>query len=421
MAYATTNPLSSYYGTFLQSKVTSFDRLYDRISYSLGYPMVNIEVHRNQVYDFISIAAEMFTKYAGYTEEFLIFDSSLYTGGKGIRLDKLFSITPELSTGYVSQDLSLSENNPRAKTVTLTSGTTAALQTFEIKQEDDDPSEFVIKMVDSSTKHSRVGKMLVTTQFQNGSGSVTTTEYGTIHTSSNDLLTLTTIASGASSKHVVIIADPNATGNATILQNDYATTASGLTASQNSLGSYDTLIENYQQVIDVHGFEEGSTTGINTLFTVEQTLAQQTYFSYAMGQYGFDLISWYTVKEWLDTREKMLSQRRAFKFNQDTQYLQIIPEPKGSTFYGIVQVYLEKPLLYILKEPWVYQYALALTKIGVARARGKYGGTSLFGGGTIEYNDLLSEGNAEKEKLETALYEGTPGLGDAPPPMFFIG
>ena len=159
MAYATTNPLSSYYGTFLQSKVTSFDRLYDRISYSLGYPMVNIEVHRNQVYDFISIAAEMFTKYAGYTEEFLIFDSSLYTGGKGIRLDKLFSITPELSTGYVSQDLSLSENNPRAKTVTLTSGTTAALQTFEIKQEDDDPSEFVIKMVDSSTKHSRVGKM----------------------------------------------------------------------------------------------------------------------------------------------------------------------------------------------------------------------------------------------------------------------
>tara|TARA_B100001123_G_C14480173_1_gene698027 strand:- start:196 stop:549 length:354 start_codon:yes stop_codon:yes gene_type:complete len=117
----------------------------------------------------------------------------------------------------------------------------------------------------------------------------------------------------------------------------------------------------------------------------------------------------------------MLSQRRAFKFNQDTQYLQIIPEPKGSTFYGIVQVYLEKPLLYILKEPWVYQYALALTKIGVARARGKYGGTSLFGGGTIEYNDLLSEGNAEKEKLETALYEGTPGLGDAPPPMFFIG
>ena len=60
------------------------------------------------------------------------------------------------------------------------------------------------------------------------------------------------------------------------------------------------------QGVDVTDFDEGSTTGINTLFTLEQTLAQQTYFSYAMGKYGFDLISWYTLKEWLSVRSKIL-------------------------------------------------------------------------------------------------------------------
>ena len=74
-------------------------------------------------------------------------------------------------------------------------------------------------------------------------------------------------------------------------------------------------------------FEEGSTTGINTLFTLEQTLAQQTYFSYALGNYGFDLVSWYTLKEWLDTREKVLATRRDLKFDPRTQYMQMYPQP----------------------------------------------------------------------------------------------
>jgi hypothetical protein len=35
---------------------------------------------------------------------------------------------------------------------------------------------------------------------------------------------------------------------------------------------------------------------------------------------------------------------------------------------------------------------------------------------------MLSEGLAEKEKLEEKLYTGaTPGLGDNEPPLFFVG
>ena len=203
--------------------------------------------------------------------------------------------------------------------------------------------------------------------------------------------------------------------------------SSGVSANQNAFAAYDVLVDNYRKVVNVNGFEEGSTTGVNTLFTIEQTLAQQTYFSYSMGNYGFDLISWYTVKEFLDTREKLLSQKRAFKFNPRTQYLQMVPEPKFDSndnnttrFYGVVTCYLEKPVIDTLKEQWVYQYALALTKIAIGRVRGKYTGTSLMGGGSLN-TDLLQEGLNEKASLEEQMLTGTPGLGDADPPIFFVG
>ena len=228
--------------------------------------------------------------------------------------------------------------------------------------------------------------------------------------------------SGVSGQHVFINAVPNSTGTALVFVNDFTNTDStSLTAQQNTLGGFDTLIGNYRKVMDVKGFEEGTTTGVNTLFTIEQTLAQQTYFSYSMGQYGFDLVSWYTVKEWLEMREKMLSQRRMMKFNARTQYLQLMPEPGADRFYGIVECYLEKPLIDLVKELWVYQYSLALTKIGIGRVRSKYTGTNLFGGGSLS-TDILQEGITEKEKLEQQLFEGSaPGMGDSDPPMFFVG
>lgn len=415
--------LSGFYGTYLQSKVKGYDRLVDRITWSLGYPMINLEVHRNQLNEFITIAAEMFTKYAGYTEEYLVFDSNLYEQGKGIRLDKLFSITPELNNAYQAVDLTISENNTRSVTTSMTNNVSAIMYQLIINDEDDDPTEYVIKYTDTTTKHSRVGKVILTTRFLSGAGSVTYSEYGVLHTSTADLLNISVAVSGTSGQYVNIIGKPTATGTATVIANDFVSATQGLTAQQNNLAGYDTLIENYRQVIDVYSFDEGSSASINTLFTIEQTLAQQTYFSYAMGNYGFDLTSWYTVKQFLEVRERMLTIKKAFKFNQETQYLTMYPGPLSSSprFYGVIACYVEKPLLDILKEPWVYQYSLALTKIGIARVRGKYGGVNLFGGGSPNYNELLSEGLQEKKELETALYEGTPGLGDAPLPQFFIG
>ena len=322
-------PLSAFYSTALSPRVASYDTLATRIAYALGYPLVNVEIHTNAVYDNISIACEMYAKFAGYTEEFLVFDSDLYEPGRGVRMDRLFTITPDLTGCYDTSKRKLDDDMSCPKSDT-----------------------------DSDT--------------------VVDTETET---------TATTATTGTE------------------------------TCSFNI--SYDYDINDYRKVIDVWSFQQGTHTGVNTLFTLEQSLAQQTYFSYAMGNYGFDLVSWYAVKEWLELREKLLATRPSITFNDRTQYMHITPEPR-SRYYGVVGCYVESPVRDLVKSLWVYQYALALTKMVVGRVRGKYGGTSLVGGGNIDGEALISEGKEEKAQLEKELYEAAPGLGDSPPPQFFV-
>ena len=99
-----TKPLSSFYSTNLNPRIDSYEKLATRIAYTLGYPQINVEAHQNQVFDNISIAIEMFTKFAGYTEELLIFNSELYDPGRGIRMDVLFTSTPQLANSQPEDD-----------------------------------------------------------------------------------------------------------------------------------------------------------------------------------------------------------------------------------------------------------------------------------------------------------------------------
>ena len=333
MNCSTVEPVSAFYSTNLQSKIQSYERLGERICRALGAPLINLEIHADQLNEFISIACEMFTKYAGYTQEYLVFDSSLYEKGKGLRLDVLFSLTRDFNFRAKFQNVS-----------------------------DDIKSLY------------NIGRMVI---------------------------------GEANNPYLFQIIDQNKPNELELLN------------------SYDYLIDDYRRVMDVIDFEEGSTTGINTLFTIEQTLAQQTYFSYAMGNYGFDLISWYVLKNWLKDREKLLAIKRYYTFDPRTQYLTFYPPPRtpgsGSRFYGVLACYVERPLKDIIKEQWVYQYALSLCKISVGIVRGKYQGTQLFGGGTINAA-IAEDGKAEKEKLESMLLQqGPAGFGDAAPPMFFVG
>lgn len=274
--------------TNLNSKIKTYADLIRRIKSSLGHPIINIEIcDDQQMVDFIDIAIEWYTKYAGYTEEYLVFNSSLYEE-PGLRIDKLFSITPTL----------------RANSA-----------------------------------------------------------YGNI--------------------------------------------------------SWDYDLEDYRKVIGIFEFKQGETTGINTLFTLEQAMAQQTYFSYMLGNAGFDLVTWEVLKGWLKQREKMLAQTPYIDFDNRNQLLRIIPPPTANSRYlGVVGCWVERAIKDVIMERWVYQYSLALTKIALGNIRGKYSSMTLFGGGNLNYNDLLTEGKAEKEKLELELMNGT---GESPCARFFIG
>lgn len=276
-------------GTTLTPQVTSYEDLSIRIQRQLGAPLINLEISDEQVYDSITDAIEYFTKWAGYTEEYLIFDSKLYTQGVGIKVDELINKTPEM---YKSGVASLS-------------------------------------------------------------------------------------------------------------------------------AGYDYDLASYRKVVDCFEFSKGEDTGINTLFTLEQAMAQQIYSSYMIGNFGFDLITWEVLKGFIDTRNKVLALQSQFRFDARTQILRIMPEPRPEhTYLGIVGCYIERPIKDIIRERWVQKYALALVKIAIARVREKFNGTNLFGGGSVNSATLLAEGLKEKEMLEQELMNS---YQDNTPPTFFIG
>jgi hypothetical protein len=282
-------------GTTLNPAITSYDTLSVRIQHQLGAPLINLEITDQQMYENITDAIEYFTKWAGYTEEYLIFDSKLYVPSVGIKVDDLINRTHRVTN--------------RITDVTSVTGV-----------------------------------------------------------------------------------------------NDY---------------EYDYDLASYRKVVDCFSFDKGEDTGINTLFTLEQAMSQQIYTGYMTGSnFGFDLVTWEVLKGFIDTRNKVLAMTPHFRFDSRNQLLKIIPEPQSMhTYLGVVGCYIEKPIKDVIKERWVQKYVLAQAKITICRAREKYTGTNLFGGGSININ-MLAEGLAEKEKLEQELMNS---YSDNSPPMFYIG
>ena len=369
-------PISAFMSTNLNSKIECYQQLGERIMRMLGHPIINVEIHPDQLYDAISMAVEFFTKYAGYTREYLIFDSNLYEPNKGLRLDHLFTVA---NTGFtLSQRLAEpARSNP----------------------------DFTVDI----PKSLYVSLTSIPQSYFSGSSSLSSA------VASDGIYEMQVIDDAAYREFINY--NPS-------LSSAFKMSPQRVISSQcqpvanavqyNNMFDYDVM--DYRKVISVTDFEEGSTTGINTLFTLEQTLAQQTYFSYAMGNYGFDLLSWHTMKDWIDTREKLLAIRRDLHFDPRTQYLKMYPQPKNTRFYGVVSCYVERPIRDIIKEKWVLDYSIALAKVMWGRILTKITGVSLLGGGNFSGDTILAEGNKEKEALELLLIEG--GYGDFAPIMF---
>jgi hypothetical protein len=91
-------PLEAYMSTDLNNKNRTYDDISERILHFFGYPAVSVsDLHRNQIYDAISMAVERFYKHAGVVKEYLILDSRLYEQNHGIPIDKLCTISGILS------------------------------------------------------------------------------------------------------------------------------------------------------------------------------------------------------------------------------------------------------------------------------------------------------------------------------------
>ena len=402
------SPLSAFLSTNLNNQIETYDRLGDRIKRALGWPLISLEIHTDQLRENIQISSEYFTKFAGYTREFLIFDSSMYETNKGIRLDFLYTLANTNMDSYAKKTTGTNPSGPGASwygeapdsVFVATSTLSAAI--FK-------------KAISFATQPTLSAS--VSGSFLNG------IQAGEIidQTTYSAITSLSSNPGGSGMGIGEANYGTSLSGNFTpTIKHTYTIqgSASDIEVFQNV---FDYDIMEYRKVVDVVDFEEGSTTGINTLFTLEQTLAQQTYFSYAMGNYGFDLLSWYTMKEFLDMREKVLATHRDISFDPRTQYLKMYPQPGREKFYGVLACYLEKPLRDIVKEQWVYEYSLALSMITVGRVRGKFGQVNLLGGGSLNA-DILQEGLTRKAELEQKLLEGSsPGFGDTEPPMFFMG
>ena len=391
MSNCVITPVSAFQSTNLNSKIDCYGRLADRIVRSIGAPLVSVEAHQDQLFEFISIACEMFSKFAGYTREYLILDSALYEKGRGIRLDHLYTLA--------NNDLTLKQKVTHTTKSPDTAPYMINPDTFYISVSSLNKQFFALSNELSASYTEGLERNVI---LNHGMFTQLVTSFA-----QDPILQLIPISSffiPSYSEQISMNGEVDRSQNTLIYNNMF---------------DYDAM--EYRKVVAVVNFEEGATTGVNTLFTIEQTLAQQTYFSYAMGNYGFDLISWYTVKNWLETREKVLATKRSFEFNDRTQILRIYPEPTNSVrFYGVLDCYIEKPIRDLIKEQWVYQYALALTKINVGYIRGKFSNMNLFGG-QVWLADIKNDGITEKKDLETQLYTNAAGFGDADPSIFLVG
>jgi len=175
----------------------------------------------------------------------------------------------------------------------------------------------------------------------------------------------------------------------------------------------------YRKCHGVYSLDQAGKHGLDSLFTLEYMYAAQAYYTAALGGFGTDMVTWETLSHYLDTREKVFATTPRYRFDIRTQRLRITPEPTiNARYIGVVGLYLERPSTDIIKERWVQQYAIAISKIAIGNIRTKFGTVTLFGGGQINGSDLLSQGLAEKEKLETEILRT---YIDVDPPQFFIG
>lgn len=409
-------PIEAYMSTNMNSKMTSYDKLATRILNVLGYPAVAVtDLHRDNLYTAIAMAVEMFTRYGGHTTETMIFDSRLYEPNKGIRLDWLYTIA---SIGEAHKKGGISPWINRGPDQILQAARDVYVTLKPIPRGDYFISEADFQMLQDKCR--KLDRDLlcylhdVSHKYPEGIEEYTVIsgvlyEYlvekrgyskDDFKKSKDNVLTL-------GGEELTIYMQDEKLGR---IRDDI-----------NYNKTYDYDLMDYRKVKGVSTFVEGSNRSVHSIFAQEMALSEQAYYAWEFNNKGFGLVERYCLDEWITMRNRILAIEKQWHFNPDTQYFTITPQPKPySPFVAIIEAYVEKPLKDIITDPWVFQYALAITKIMIGNIRGKWGDVQLLGGGVISGNRFSQEGQQEKKDLETMLIEKG-GYGGVGRPIFFVG
>ena len=417
--------------TDLNNKNKTYDDISERILHFFGYPAVSVsDLHRDQIYDAISMAVERFYKHAGVVKEYLILDSRLYEQNHGIPIDKLCTISGVLSR---PDDYATKRSAERGPEQSVKVPDDVYVTKDYIKK-----SDYYLSQRDYNTLHKQVAENLKgeidmlyamsqkypdgieplsiiskdffqyliskrqypTEMFKKTETERTPFEQTSFQKSKDKVLTL-----GGQRQEI------------------YTDTENGRvrdSIQQNKMFDYD--IMDYRKVNSVTNYTESGVSSITSLYNFDTSLAQQFFYTNQFNHRSFGLTTWYALHEWRNLYEKMLATKRGWSFNKDTQYLTLTPQPRmGERFFGIVECWVEKPLKDVLKEPWVFDYALAVCKEMLGRVRSKWGDSvSMLGGGSLTGNALAQEGITKQKELLDELIKNQ-AYGAMSKPRFFIG
>lgn len=410
-------PIQAYMSTNLNSKIKSYEDVATRILNMLGYPSVGItDLHRDQIFEAISIAVETYMQYCGYTDELLVFDSRLYEENKGIRIDQLYTIASIEAThdkGAIQKaidrgpDQMLKSN----KDVYVTRVQIPAIDYYISEKE----FEFLNANCKEADKELLCHLKDISRRYPDG-----IEELSIISGQLYDYLIL---RRGYCKEQFKKSKDKVVTEGGEKLNIYWEDSELGRQRDELHYSKmYDYDVMDYRKVISVYDFQEGSSSAMSSLFAFETAMAATTYYNYQFSMRGFDLTSWTAMNQWRKDRDKLLATKHSWHFDPHTQYFTLSPQPRKDRerFFGVLHCYVEEPLRNVIKSPWVWRYALALCKIIIGTVRSKWGDVQLLGGGVISGNTLLQAGEAEKKELEQQLIEKR-GFGEAEPPVFFIG
>ena len=409
-------PLGAYMSTDLNNKNRTYDDISERILHFFGYPAVSVsDLHRNQIYDAISMAVERFYKHAGVVKEYLILDSRLYERNHGIPIDKLCTIS-----GIISRpdDYATKRSAERGPEQTVKVPDEVYITKDYIYKKDYYISrsdyELLHKSVEEKDKAEIDMLYAMSQKYPDGIEPlsiiseklykylVTKRRYNTeMFKKSKD--TVFTLGGEKQELHT---------------ESDLGREREPL--QYNKMFDYD--IMDYRKVVSVVNYSESGVSSITSLYNFDTSLAQQFFYTNQFNHRSFGLTTWYALHEWRNLYEKMLAVKRGWHFNKDTQYLTLTPQPKiGERFFGIVECWVEKPLKDVLKEPWVFDYALAVCKEMLGRVRSKWGDSvQMLGGGSLTGNALAQEGVTKQKELLEELIKNQ-AYGAMSKPRFFIG